>query len=186
MSYETSERKGVLKSTAVNVLCPEFDNRFQSWLSEALGFESENVIPNYKELATTYSTEGRNYAFFEFNSIEYDGTPSTESEDDETSTQRYDATIKCRITLVGKCSRERAMFLHDLIFLSQNVYELEALGLGPTDAEIIQFGTIQEATRRTITATVDMTFSYVYKRTWEIKRISEAPVEFVSSSKKGN
>lgn len=177
----TTETEGILRCTAVNVLCPEFDNQFQKWLAAVLGFEPENVVPNYKELATSYSTDGTNYAFFEFNSVTFEGTPCTEAEDDETETQRYDASTKCRITLVGEQSRERALFLHDVIFYSQNIYELEELGLGPSDAEIIQIGTIHEGTRLTTTATVDVSFSYVYKRIWEVKRIQEAPVEIISN-----
>lgn len=177
----TTENKGILKCTSVNVLCPDFDDRFQKWLAEVLGFNPENVVPNYKELATSYSTDGTNYAFFEFNSIAYVGTPCTEVADDETDTMRYEAATKCRITLVGEQSRERAMFLHDVIFLSQNVHELEALGLGPADADILQIGTLQEGTRRTTTATVDITFAYIYKRIWEVKRIQEAPVKIISN-----
>lgn len=181
MSYVTSEKAGVLLSTPVNVLCPEFDDRFQQWLAEALGFDSENVIPNYKDLATSYKTDGTNYAFFEFNALEYLGTPCIEAGDNESETHRYDATITCRVTLVGEQARERAAFLHDMLFLSQNVYGLTALGLGPEDCTIVQFSTIQEGDRRTTTATVDLIFSYEYRRIWQIKRLVEAPIKFISS-----
>ena len=114
MSYVDSTQAGVLASTATYVYSKEFDDKFQTWLANALGCFPIHVKPMFREFETAISTNVLN-VFFEFYQIEFIGEPYTSEETDDYLTQMYEGTAHCRVKLIGENSREKAFLLHDLI-----------------------------------------------------------------------
>ena len=180
MSYVDSTQSGVLASTATYVYSKEFDDKFQTWLANALGCFPIHVKPMFREFETAISTNVLN-VFFEFYQIEFIGEPYTSEETDDYLTQMYEGTAHCRVKLIGENSREKAFLLHDLIHLSQNVDALKKFGLSINEAQIIEIDRLAEGHAQTPMSTVDLTLDYSYVRRWAIKSIVSAPTRIQNS-----
>ncbi len=176
MSYVDSTQAGVLASTATYVYSKEFDDKFQTWLANALDCNPNNVKPMFREFETAISTNVLN-VFFEFYQIEFIGDPYTGEENDDYLTQMYEGTAHCRVKLIGENSREKAFLLHDLIYLSQNVDALQKFGLSINEAQIIELDRITEGHAHTPASTVDLTLDYSYERKWAVKSLVSAPTD---------
>lgn len=176
----SSQKAGILSSTATNIFSEQLDDDFQAWLADALNIEAKNIKPVIFDtrLAVNLNQE---HAFFFFNSVSWEGLPSTIEETDETQTDLFTGSCNCRITLVGKTAREKAFFLHDSMFISQNVFDLLPYGLGIQDVTISDITQVLVGDSLTPLVSLDMVFNYEYQRVWDIRSIKEIQTKFFAN-----
>lgn len=170
----TSEFPAIVEQLdSQGVLSTLSEDGIQAWLAEVMQMTDAAVRPGWLSSAAKVP-DWQNFCTFMLTDL-HRLPPITIEATDEDETIEYHVEGALRVLFRGADAYTAAFYLADACELSQNIYPLQGVGLGITDADIEALSQEQQGQTMTPQAVVRLSFNFTYRRTWAIKAIVEAP-----------